>query len=158
MKSFVVHWCGPYHIPNIDYSFGKKGIYLYCGKAKYQRELNIVYCGITEQHFRDRFRQHPQIPNIKDLKVWIGQIDYPERSNRSHLELIEAAIIYYYHPKLNIQKKVSYPEPITLVSHWFKADETPRLIQPTITSALPDVICWDGEYWRTANLKVEKEN
>jgi hypothetical protein len=156
----VIHWKGPYDLEQLDNkSHGSKGIYLFTGKAKFKQSEGIPYCGITEQAFYTYLRSHRQKANItRNRRVWIGKIKHPTNITRDHLEHAEKIIIYYMQPDLNTQKKVNFPDHLVLISHWFKPNGDPRKRQLGPIIYLPDVICWDGECWRTANLKVKNED
>lgn len=155
----LVHWYGPYAIDDIcDESFGRKGLYLFTGKAKYKNKLGIPYCGITEDYFCYYLKRHNQTKNItRELRIWLGYIAFPGNFSRKHLEHAESAVVYYMQTDLNIRKKRNPPDPIILISFWFKPDETPRINQPHPIRSLPDVICYDGDLWRTSNLRLFRE-
>jgi hypothetical protein len=42
---------------------------------------------------------------------------------------------------------------VCLFSRWLKPDGEARKNRVTIYREIPDVIWWDGEYWRTGNLR-----
>lgn len=155
-----IHWYGPFSkedIPRLDEG---NGLYMLTGKRRYQKsDSEIQYFGITETSYRARFRNHPALEKInRDLNIWLGEIAYPADHGRDHLETAESILIYFWQPELNIRKKFRCPTlPTTLVSHWYAADRRPRLRQQRIYKQLPDVICWDGAYWRTGNLSVCEE-
>jgi hypothetical protein len=139
----VVHWYGPCDPYNIDKSFGRKGIYILTGKRKYQRNTEVLYCGITESKINTYIKRHPQLENIfSEQKAWVGNIVHPNPLKRSHLEHAEWLIVYYTQLSLNEKKRESSPrEPGILISHWFKPDGSPRINQPYPIRILPDVIC-----------------
>jgi hypothetical protein len=89
----------------------------------------------------------------KNPTVWLGQIEYPRRFNRKHLELAEGCLIYFWGPNLNRSKLVTPPELVCLISRWLKPDGEARKNRLAIYRELPDVIWWDDEYWRTGNLR-----
>jgi hypothetical protein len=168
-----IHWKGPYKIYWRESSYALEGtdektlkefkdgsgIYLLTGKVKHKIKDQIQYCGIAEHSYYDEFVRHPQIPQInRDLRVWLGRIDFPKPFTRDHLEEAEAITIRFWRPVLNKNKK-SYPsERVIIISHWFKPDGSPRLRQPEIIRDLDDVLCWDGTYWRTGNLSVWEDD
>jgi hypothetical protein len=152
----VIHWKGPYDLDELDKeSHGSKGIYLFTGMAKFKQSEGIPYCGITEQDFYSYLKSHRKKTNItRKRKVWIGKIKHPANFSRKHLEHAEKLIIYYIQPDLNKQKKLNIPDPLMLISHWFKPNGSPRFNQLHPINNLPDIICWDGEHWRISNLRV----
>ena len=153
--TIIIHWKGPYTLDEIEEVGGGKGLYLLTGKRKYNRENKIQYCGITASSYKKRFRDHHKLKRInRDLKIWLGEIVYPERGTRKVLEEAERIIIYFWQPALNERKKVSLPNPTSVISHWFKRDGSPRINQLSIYKDLHDVLCWDGDYWRSGNLAV----
>ena len=119
------------------------------------QSLDIQYCGITEGSFYNRLKNHGKAPLVtRDQELWLANVEYPEEATRTFLEKAESIIIYFWQPNLNDRKKVSPPTPITLVNKWYKKDGSPRLRQHPIMKDLADVLCWDGEIWRTGNLSV----
>ncbi|MFI3220430.1 MAG: hypothetical protein QX189_15120 [Methylococcales bacterium] len=150
-----IHWYGPYFLDEVNEFDAGNGLYLLTGKRKYQREEEIQYCGITEKSFSNRFKNHHKIPEIvNDLNIWLGEVAYPSKPSRIHLETAEAIVIYFLQPSINERKKCKPPIPTTLISHWFKRNDEPRFNQLSIYKNLHDVLSWDGEYWRTGNLVV----
>lgn len=157
MRNIMISWRGPYHDRDEIGGGDGYGLYLLTGKTKYSRYSDIHYCGITERTFKKRLFEHQKtnLPVInRELEIWIGDIVFPTKINRMHLEDAEKMIIYFWKPTLNERKHVALPEPTTVISYWFKADGTPRLRQKAIYKGLHDVLSWDGEYWRTGNLSV----
>lgn len=153
--AITVHWRGPFAQEDVVSTELGNGLYMFAGKRPYERSEQIQYCGITEGLFRNRFSQHHKIFEItRDLTIWLGQISVPEDFTRTHLETAEKIVVYFWQPNLNERKKVSLPRPTTLISHWFKYDGMVRFNQKEIYRDLPDVLCWDGQYWRTGNLCV----
>ena len=154
-----IHWYGPFteeDIPQLDEG---NGLYMLTGKRRYQRsDSEIQYFGITETSYRTRFRNHKALKEInRELNIWLGQVAYPADHVREHLATAEGILIYFWKPELNTQMKFTCPtSPTTVVSHWYTADRRPRLRQQSIYKHLPDVICWDGAYWRTGNLSVHE--
>lgn len=152
----IVDWHGPYDFNEIkanpDWC---NGIYLATGTTTDTYENSILYCGITENNFYDRFKNHHKIHIINNNKqFWVGKIVYPIKYNRATLELAEKIIVYFWKPKLNDRKKISVPEPVTLINKWYKKNHSPRFIQHKTTNKLHDVLSWDGELWRTGNLTI----
>jgi hypothetical protein len=155
----IVNWYGPYTYEEIEEKRDwKNGLYLATGKLKYkQRSATIQYCGITEGSFYRRFKNHHKIYAInRELKFWIGTITYPDDASRYFLEMAESMIIFFWEPELNERKKLTLPTSITLINKWFKKDRSPRFRQHPMCNNLTDVLSWDGELWRTGNLKVWK--
>ncbi len=89
----------------------------------------------------------------KNPAVWLGQIEYPRRFTRKHLELVESCLIYVWGPNLNRRKLITPPESVCLISRWLKPDGAARKNRLAIYREPPDVLWWDGEYWRTGNLR-----
>jgi G:T-mismatch repair DNA endonuclease (very short patch repair protein) len=156
MRTFIINWYGPYTLDEVTYEAESgDGIYLITGKLKYQRNPDILYCGITEGTFYNRFKYHHKKDLVfREQRFWLGKIKYPVNFNRNDLETAEKIIIYVWEPRLNERKKVSPPTQTTLLSFWFKKDHTPRTNQLEIYRDLYDVISWNGENWRTGNLHV----
>jgi hypothetical protein len=153
-----VHWHGPYSLDEAGESERGNGLYLFTGKRSYERNEQIQYCGITEGLYKNRFKQHHKLFEItRELGIWLGEIVYPQDPTRTHLEIAESIIVYFWQPNLNERKKVYPPKPTALISHWFKPDGAPRFNQLSIYADLHDVLCWDGELWRSGNLKVWAE-
>jgi hypothetical protein len=115
----------------------------------------IQYFGITGGPYRRRLnRWHHALGQItRNPRVWLGQIEYPDEFSRSSLELAEGCLIYFWGPKLNKKKLVTPPKPVCLISRWLRPDGEARKNRQAIYKGLPDVVWWDGEYWRTGNLK-----
>ena len=154
--TIIIHWKGPFLLEDVQASEFGNGLYLFTGKRKHERIEQIQYFGITEGLYRNRFNNyHHKIFEVtRDLSIWLGEIAYPSGFNRQHLETAEAILIYFWQPNLNDRKKVTPPKATTLISHWFKPDGTPRIYQKQLYKDLADVLCWDGEFWRTGNLSV----
>lgn len=154
-QTIRVNWQGPYSLEEVCESDMRNGLYLLTGKRRYERNDQIQYCGITEGLYRNRFRQHHKAFEItREQKIWLGSVAYPIEHTRTHLEIAEAIIVYFWQPNLNERKKFRPPRPTALISHWFKQDGSPRFNQMSIYSDLHDVLCWDGELWRSGNLRV----
>ena len=155
-----IHWYGPFTEEDIPRLEEGNGLYMLTGKRRYQKsDSQIQYFGITETSYRTRFRNHQALEKInRDLNIWLGQVAYPAHHVRDHLETAESIMVYFWKPELNTLKKSVRPAlPTTVISHWYTADKRPRLRQQSIYKELPDVICWDGAYWRTGNLSVHEE-
>ena len=70
MKTIILKWYGPYNRDEV-YQLGNfgNGVYLFTGKKSYQRASEIQYCGITEDSYHNRLKQHHKLDRIKkDLK------------------------------------------------------------------------------------------
>jgi hypothetical protein len=154
-----IHWKGPFQSNEFKKQKMGNGLYFFAGKRPFQRtDPEIQYIGITERSFSTRFGEHDKLGKInRDLQIWVGEIGYPDGFSRSHLETAESIMIYFWQPKLNTRKKINFPVPTTVISHWFFKDGKPRKRQQGIYQYLPDVICWDGSVWRTGNLRLYKE-
>ncbi|MEI6707837.1 MAG: hypothetical protein WCK96_11960 [Methylococcales bacterium] len=153
-----IHWKGVYSLDEVNKREDGNGLYLLAGKRKYKQEdSDIQYFGITEKKYKERFsdKNHPIHDITRDLKIWLGEVIYPQNFELKHLKTAEAIMIYYWQPNLNTQNKPYPPRPTTIVSHWFKKDGSPRINQ--VYKNLHDVMSWDGEYWRTGNLSVYQE-
>ncbi len=158
MKTIILHWRGPYTFEEVlsDKKAGN-GLYLATGKRLYERVSKILYCGITERGFAQRLKTHHKINQItKDRKFWLARIAYPIDVNREILEMAEKIIVWTWQLPLNEKKKISKSNPTTILHFWFKRDGTPRKNQLKIYRDFSDVVSWDGNYWRTANLKIEE--
>ena len=110
----------------------------------------------TQQTYKQRFDQYHKIWDVtRDLNVWLGEIIYPDTFERHHLETAEKIIVYFWQPELNERLKDYCPtDNATVISQWFKTTGDPRINQSTMLTDLHDVLSWDNEKWRTANLKV----
>lgn len=71
----------------------------------------------------------------------MGQIEYPRRFDRRHLELAEGCLIYFWGPNLNREKLVTPPEPVCLISRWLRPDGEARKNRLAIYKELP---AWCG--------------
>lgn len=154
-----IHWKGPYSYEEVLSSDDGNGLYLLTGIKKHKRLNEIQYCGITGGKFRNRINdKHHRIADIqRELNIWLGQIKYPAEHTRTHLELAESIIVYFWQPELNVRKRVIPPRPTTVTSQWYKTDSSPRLRQYGLCKELHDVLSWDGYYWRTGNLSVYED-
>jgi hypothetical protein len=159
MKTIILDWYGPYSDSSLknEKEFGN-GLYLITGKRPYERNQIIQYCGITESSFYSRFLKHHKKEEVsRNRSYWLAEIFYPKRINRKALELAEKIVIYFWQPPLNERKRLYLPEPTTVINRWFTIGGKPRINQIQIYKDLSDVISWDGENWRTGNLKVQSE-
>ncbi len=157
MKTIILKWYGAYECEEVleEGNWGNN-IYLVTGEKPYERVSKIQYCGITERSFKDRFREHHKAHQVtREQKFWLSEIEYPKKYDRELLETAEKIIIYAWEHQLNERKKVTSPESTTIINYWFKKDCSPRFNQNAICRDFSDVSSWDGEYWRTENLKVE---
>lgn len=153
-----ISWKGPFTLDEIECSDFNNGLYLLAGKRLYEREKTIQYCGITEGFYKNRFKKHHKLIEItRELEIWIGSISFPTNSTRTHLEIAEKIIIYFWQPELNERKRFSLPRPTTVISNWYKKNGDPRFNQKNIYSNLSDVLSWDGDYWRIGNLKLYED-
>ena len=156
--AIIIHWKGPYSYDVIKNNKSGNGLYLFAGKRRWQRyKSQILYCRITKGEFYNRFKIHHKLPDVyRELEIWLGQLIHPLVPTRNHLEIAESLLVYFWQPELNERKRMYPPrQAISLISHWFKKDGTPRKNQRRIYSQLPDVICWDNSLWRTGNLHVQ---
>lgn len=159
LKTIIVQWTGPFTLEEVCESEGGNGIYLLTGKRKYERSEQIQYCGITEGEFCYRINkaQHHKLNEIREetLSIWLGEVVYPKKFKRSHLELAEHCFVYWWQPNLNESKTAYCPNnPVCFISQWFTKDGEARLNCPPIVKDLPDVLWWDEEQWRSGRLKV----
>lgn len=157
LKTIIVRWEGPHTLEIASESNFGKGLYFFTGRKPYERTDQIQYFGITEGLYRRRFKNHSAIPQVtKNLRIWFGQVEYPKRFNRTHLELAEGCMVYFWGGDriINRRKLIYPPEPVCLISKWTKTNGDTRLNRLAIYRDLPDVLWWDGEYWRTGNLKA----
>lgn len=155
MRTIVIGWQGPYTLESVYESDLGNGLYFISGRMKYERRDQIQYFGITERTYRERLRdRHHAVERVtKNRQVWLGQVEYPSRFTRGHLELAEACLIYFWgSSKLNRKKLAKPPKPVCLIARWLKPDGEVRLKRRHIYRDLLDVLWWDGEYWRTGNL------
>lgn len=160
MKTIILNWYGPYNEESIcDEKEFCNGLYLITGKQLYEREPTIQYCGITQNSFYNRFKNHHKKDFVtRDREYWLSDLEYPKKTTKELLELSETIIIYFWQPSLNDRKKNYLPEkPTTVISKWFKISGEPRINQKSIYKELSDTISWDGDLWRTGNLKVWAE-
>jgi hypothetical protein len=156
LRTIVIGWWGPYTPEDVRFADLENGLYFLGGRRKYERQDQIQYFGITEGSYRRRLnRWHHAMSQItKNPRVWLGQIEYPRRFTRRHLELAEDCLIYFWGPNLINQKKlITPPESVCLISRWLRPDGEARKNRLAIYRELPDVLWWDGEYWRTGNLR-----
>lgn len=158
LTTAIIKWTGSFSLYEVCNSTKRNGIYLLTGKLKFERHNQIQYCGITEDYFCNRINdKHHKLALIKDdsLSIWLGEVIYPTKFNRSLLELAEHCFVSFWQPELNERKTIYYPRnPICFISQWIKKDEHPYLRRPSILNGLPDLLWWDKERWRTGKLKV----
>ncbi|MFW1747849.1 hypothetical protein ACG9XW_16810 [Acinetobacter guillouiae] len=154
--TIILNWKGPFTLDEVLANKQRSnGLYIITGKRKNERFLDIQYCGITEGSFHNRIKKHQKVPLVtREREFWLANVEYPIKVTRTFLEKAESIIIYFWQPNLNTRKKVYPPTPITLINKWYKKDGGPRLRQHKIMKNLDDVLCWDGEFWRTGNLSI----
>lgn len=168
-KTIIINWQGPHDIKNRgskqdqEEIFLKGGLYLFTGIGKNKQKDKIQYFGIASEtdknnSYFERFKRHSTIPEInRNLKVWLGKIVYPNTRRREYLEETERILIYFLNDEIiNIQKKCTPPELLTIINKWYKPNITdwssePRINKPKVLNDLDDVLSWDGKYWRSAN-------
>jgi hypothetical protein len=156
IETIVIKWHGPYTMQEVKDSGSGNGLYLLTGRLKYQRDDQIQYCGITEGLFCKRLSpRHPVLADItKNLSVWFGEIAYPCKFSRRHLELAEHCIIHFLWPPCNKSKLHKSPLPAWIISEWFNPKGEARVNRLATYRDLPEVLWWNDECWKTANLKV----
>ncbi|WP_029147844.1 hypothetical protein [Methylophilus sp. 5] len=158
--TIIIRWKDPFTHKEVLKSEDGNGLYLLAGIQKHKQLNEIQYCGITEGKFRTRLNEntHHKLPKIwRELNIWLGEIQYPLEHTRTHLEVAETVIVYFWQPDLNNRKKFRLPRPTTLISQWYKKDGSPRVRQHSLSKDLPDVLSWDGHHWRTGNLSVYED-
>lgn len=156
LRTIVIGWEGPHSLESVYESDLGNGLYFVSGRMKHERKDRIQYFGITKRPYSERLkeRDHAVKQVTKNRQIWLGQIEYPGRFTRAHLELAEGCLIYFWgESNLNKNKLVKPPKPVCLISRWLKRDREVRWNRLSIYKDLPDVLWWDGEYWRTGNLK-----
>ena len=151
----VLNWYGPYDSECLNENDETRVIYLATGRTKYQRNDQIQYCGITERRAAVRKKGHKKLCLItNNRKFWVAKIVHPRRATRSDLEAAASVIVYLWQPPLNVRKTAHPPRnKYIVVSHWFYTDGRPRQRKQKMLRELYDVMCWDGEFWRTSNLR-----
>ncbi|OON70009.1 hypothetical protein [Hymenobacter sp. CRA2] len=161
LETVVLRWKGPYTYEQIQELPDGNGLYLLTGKKRYSRASTdkALYCGITEGKFRTRINEkHHKKQEIREanLKIWLGQIIYPAKFDRSLLERTETCLISFWQPELNEKKKAYYPaQPICFVSQWCRTDGSAYGQRfPEDVRDLQDVLWWDTDVWRTGDLKI----
>ena len=153
-NTIVIRWTGSVPVGDLEDGLGG-GLYLLSGCCRYERNDTVQYCGITKRDFPKRLSEHHKAHLItRNLRCWTGTIEYPAKPSRATLEIAETLLIYFAQPPLNERKKLSVPKSTTVVSHWYKRNGEPRINQQGLLADFPDVISWDGEYWREGNLRV----
>jgi len=160
LTTAIVKWTGAFSNNQVCNSTKSNGIYLLTGKLKYERYNQIQYCGITEDYFCNRINEkHHKLSQIKSdtLLIWLGEIVYPAKFERSLLELAEHCFVSFWQPPLNDRKTIYNPRSsICFISEWYKSEEQLYFRRPSILKDLPDVLWWNEEHWRTGKLMVEK--
>ena len=109
LKIAVIKWTGKYSYEQVCESDKSKGIYLFVGKLKYERDSQIQYCGITEDYFCNRISdKHHKLGQVRKdtLSIWLGEIIYPTSFNRTLLELAEHCFVSFWQPTLNDKKRI----------------------------------------------------
>lgn len=156
--TIIVRWEGPHTLQDVSESRLGRGLYFLTGRRRYEREDKLQYFGITKNSFRGRINhRHHAVQKIqRNLRVWLGHLEYPDEFDREYLEIAEGAMIYFWEPELiNVKKRYRPPEPVCLVARWCKPNGEPRLKRLSIYADLPDVLWWDGEAWRVGNLRMK---
>jgi hypothetical protein len=156
LVTIVIGWQGLYTLERIYGSELGNGLYFVSGLTKHKKKNEIRYFGITERLYRERLkdRRHAVELVTRKRQIWLGQIEYPASFDRDHLELAEGCLIYYWGvSELNKKKLAKPPKPVCLISRWLKPNGEVRMNRRYIYRDLPDVLWWDGQYWRTGNLK-----
>ena len=152
-KVFVVHWHGPFTKEEVAGMDESGVVYLVTGRMGNERKSRIKYFGITNQSICARFKRHHKLAqDIADLQVWIGWIMHSP-TNKPKLETVEKLMIYLWQPPLNERKTVGLPKATSLLCHWFDSHWKPLREKPNSLKDVYDVMCWDGEYWRTGQLE-----
>jgi hypothetical protein len=148
---FTIAWAGPFTRQDFTITENAWGLYFFRGKCKGQRSSRIQYCGITEQYYRDRFRNHHRLYDVtRDLEIWLGRIVSPGRLSRSHLEQAEHMIIHALQLPLNEQCKATEPPPTTIISQWYNRSGQ-RQANPH--DDFPSIMMWDGDVWEKGSLE-----
>ncbi|OOF43376.1 hypothetical protein [Rodentibacter trehalosifermentans] len=161
----LIHWFGPFSLDEIleNSEWGRKtGLYLGIGKTKGSRnDSEILYCGISEQSYASRFKNHHKLPFItREQEIWLGQIistPYPSNNGayKAYLKEPERLLTYFMQPELNDKNTILVPRAGTVLNCWFKQNGQPRKKRVSATHNLPDLISWDGNKWRSGNLTIE---
>ena len=165
MKTIHINWYGPFTLEEIDKNFEnekeinrrkkdslyRNGFYVWTGKTQGQHSEHIQYIGITERAFVDRFwaTEHKNwYIAKKDKKVWIGKITNA-KTTREDFEDAEYILVSYCkrnnQARLN-EKKTNLPQfSCTVISSFFKKDESRYEKVPSIIRAISEVVIWDAE-------------
>ncbi len=150
-QMLTVNWAGPFTQHDFNVTGSSWGLYFFRGKCKAQRYSRIQYCGITEQYFSERFRNHHKLHDVRrDLEIWLGRIVNPRRVTRSLLEQAEHMIIHALDLPLNEQCRTSEPPPTTIISQWY---DRYGQRQHNPYSDFSSVMVWDGEMWQKGSLE-----
>ncbi|HEX9928078.1 MAG TPA: hypothetical protein VGB02_06055 [Pyrinomonadaceae bacterium] len=165
LTTVIIRWEGGFSREQICELDRKNGIYLLTGKARYERQNQIQYCGITEDYFYKRINdKHHKLSQIRDdtLSIWLGEIIYPKVFDRDLLELAEHCFVSFcwsiWQVSLNERKTTRPPRhSICFISQWFNRKAKPLMRRPTVMKILPDVLWWDEKRWRSGKLKVWNE-
>ncbi|HGO5824190.1 TPA: hypothetical protein ACK3JW_001899 [Mannheimia haemolytica] len=161
----LIHWFGPFRLDDIlennEWKW-KTGLYLGIGKLKGSRkEREILYCGFCEQSYVSRFKNHHKLPFItREQEIWLGQVvstPYPSNNGayKAYLKEPERLLTYFMQPALNDRNTILIPRVGTVLNYWFKPNGQSRKRRLSTTLNLPDIISWDGEKWRSGNLRIE---
>ena len=152
----IVEWRGPYSYREIaDNPSWGRGLYFATGRIRYGRVATIHYCGFTEGSYVTRLRNHHKVHEInREQEFWLGEVVCPSDASRYFLERAESMFIWFWLPRLNDKKTKHPPTPTTLINWWVRKNGEPRLRRHPMYRDLPDVVSWDGEYWRTGNVNV----
>jgi hypothetical protein len=160
LTTIVVRWSGPFSLEEICGSKEGGGLYLLAGKQKYERQVQIQYCGMTQGRFCDRINsRHHKLDRIRPdtLTMWLGTVSYPKRYQRRHLAIAEHCLVSYQATALNDVKRYYPREPVCLISQWHTRTGQPRRNRPAILRDFDDVMWWDTERWRSGRLRVWRE-
>lgn len=159
----LIHWYGPFELSEvIESDWGKeKGLYLFTGKRKEDRESQIQYCGIAVQSYASRFKAHHKYWKIEnEKKVWLGLIEstpYPDMNGAylAYLKEPERLLTYYLQAPLNSRNRTLQPRPMTVINYWFDKNGTLRQKRNHVAQqGMPSVISWDGGQWHLGDLKI----
>jgi hypothetical protein len=121
LTTVIIRWSGPHRLDDVAGSDACNGLYILVGRLRYERRDQVQYCGITEGRFCDRLTgRHHALAQIRSgtLTMWLGEIIYPVRFRRRHLELAEHCFAHFFKPGLNTQKVVTPPKPVCFISQW----------------------------------------
>ena len=159
----LIHWFGPFELSEVvESDWGKKkGLYLFTGKQKDDRESQIQYCGFAAQSYRSRLSSHHKYWKIEsEREVWLGLIEstpYPHMSGAylAYLKEPERLLTYYLQAPLNEKNRVLQPRPMTVINYWFTKNKEPRINQVHVAQqGMHGVVSWDGKQWHLGDLKI----